>query len=114
CRRCRTGSGKSVTNRQAEIPCAAPVELKDRAQLDRAVPPGLRRMTFPAQLVYTEKVTSLRNSPAGGTVERRVKAVGLTEFGGPEVLCVLDPPEPQAGPGEVRIRVHAAAVNPTD
>jgi NADPH:quinone reductase len=71
-------------------------------------------MTFPAQLVYTEKVTSLGNSPAGGTVERRVKAVGLTEFGGPEVLCVLDLPEPQAGPGEVRIRVHAAAVNPTD
>ena len=27
---------------------------------------------------------------------------------------MLDLPEPQAGPGEVRIRVHAAAVNPTD
>ncbi|MBK1787921.1 NADP-dependent oxidoreductase [Prauserella sp. ASG 168] len=26
----------------------------------------------------------------------------------------MDLPEPQAGPGEVRIRVHAAAVNPTD
>ena len=43
-----------------------------------------------------------------------MKAVGLTEFGGPEVLRALDLPEPQAGPGEVRIRVHAAAVNPTD
>jgi NADPH:quinone reductase-like Zn-dependent oxidoreductase len=30
------------------------------------------------------------------------------------VLRVLDLPEPEAGPGEVRIRVHAAAVNPTD
>ncbi|WBO64592.1 NADP-dependent oxidoreductase [Streptomyces camelliae] len=43
-----------------------------------------------------------------------MKAVGLTEFGGPEVLRVLDLPLPEAGPGEVRIRVHAAAVNPVD
>ena len=38
----------------------------------------------------------------------------MTEFGGPENLQVLDVPEPHAGPGEVRIRVHAATVNPTD
>jgi NADPH:quinone reductase-like Zn-dependent oxidoreductase len=43
-----------------------------------------------------------------------VKAVGLRRFGGAEVLEVLDLPEPTAGPGEVRIRVHAAAVNPVD
>jgi NADPH2:quinone reductase len=43
-----------------------------------------------------------------------MKAVGLTEFGGPEVLKIVDLPEPQPGVGEVRIRVHAAAVNPTD
>jgi NADPH:quinone reductase len=43
-----------------------------------------------------------------------VKAIGIHVYGGPEVLRVLDLPEPQAGPGEVRIRVHAAAVNPTD
>lgn len=43
-----------------------------------------------------------------------MRAVGVTEFGGPEALRVLDLPEPQAGPGQVRIRVHAAAVNPTD
>jgi NADPH:quinone reductase len=30
------------------------------------------------------------------------------------VLRVLDLPEPEAGPGELRIRVHAAAVNPID
>ena len=38
----------------------------------------------------------------------------MTEFGGPDVLRVLDLPDPEAAPGEVRIRVHAAAVNPTD
>jgi len=43
-----------------------------------------------------------------------MKAIGLTEFGGPEVLKVVDLPEPEPGPGEVRIRVHAVAVNPPD
>lgn len=43
-----------------------------------------------------------------------MKAIGLHRFGGPEVLETLALPEPQAGRGEVRIRVHAAAVNPTD
>ena len=43
-----------------------------------------------------------------------MKAVGVTEFGGPEVLHLVDLPDPEAGPGELRIRVHAAAVNPTD
>lgn len=43
-----------------------------------------------------------------------MKAVGVTEFGGPEVLHAIDLPTPDAGPGEVRIRVHAAGVNPAD
>ena len=43
-----------------------------------------------------------------------MKAIGLMEFGGPDVLHVVDLPEPLPGTGEVRIRVHAAAVNPTD
>ncbi|MBZ4015601.1 quinone oxidoreductase family protein [Streptomyces purpurogeneiscleroticus] len=43
-----------------------------------------------------------------------MRAIGVEEFGGPDALRVFDVPEPQAGPGEVRIRVHAAAVNPTD
>jgi NADPH:quinone reductase-like Zn-dependent oxidoreductase len=43
-----------------------------------------------------------------------VRAIGVTEPGGPEQLQVLDVPEPHPGPGEVRIRVHAVAVNPTD
>jgi NADPH:quinone reductase-like Zn-dependent oxidoreductase len=43
-----------------------------------------------------------------------VKAVGLYDYGGPEVLRVLEIPTPHAGPGDVRIRVRAAGVNPTD
>lgn len=43
-----------------------------------------------------------------------MRGVGVIEFGGPEVLRVVDLPEVHAGPGEVRLRVHAATVNPTD
>src|ERR1700730_10780088 len=43
-----------------------------------------------------------------------MRAVGVSRFGGPEVLEVGEPPEPRAGEGEVRIKVAAATVNPTD
>ena len=43
-----------------------------------------------------------------------MRVVGVIEFGGPEALQVIEVPERHAGPGEVRIRVHAAAVSPTD
>ena len=43
-----------------------------------------------------------------------MRAIGVYEFGGPDVLRVVDLPEPHAGPGEVRVRVRAAAVNPAD
>lgn len=40
--------------------------------------------------------------------------MGVQEFGGPEALAVHEVADPHPGPGEVRIRVHAAAVSPTD
>jgi NADPH:quinone reductase-like Zn-dependent oxidoreductase len=43
-----------------------------------------------------------------------MRAVGITEWGSPEVLHLVELPDPEAAPGELRIRVHAAAVNPTD
>ncbi|GAA4232952.1 NADP-dependent oxidoreductase [Actinomadura meridiana] len=42
------------------------------------------------------------------------RAVVFESFGGPEVLEVRDVPEPHAGPGEVRVRVTAASLNPMD
>ncbi|WP_199433493.1 NADP-dependent oxidoreductase [Qaidamihabitans albus] len=43
-----------------------------------------------------------------------MRAVGFNEFGGPEVLRIVELPVPEPGNGEVRIRVAAATVNPTD
>lgn len=43
-----------------------------------------------------------------------MRAAGVTEFGGPEALHIVDvEPEP-LGAGQVRLRVQAATVNPTD
>ncbi|MFJ7211951.1 NADP-dependent oxidoreductase [Amycolatopsis sp. NPDC098790] len=42
------------------------------------------------------------------------RAVRLDAFGGPEVLDVQEVPAPQAGPGQVRVRVTAAGLNPMD
>lgn len=43
-----------------------------------------------------------------------MRAVQYSHHGGPEVLEVVEVPEPHAGAGQVRIRVSAAAVNPYD
>ena len=42
------------------------------------------------------------------------RAVIYERFGGPEVLELREVPEPHAGPGEVRVRVTAAGLNPMD
>jgi NADPH:quinone reductase-like Zn-dependent oxidoreductase len=43
-----------------------------------------------------------------------LRVAEVTAFGGPEVLRIADYPDPVARPGEVVVRIHAAAVNPTD
>jgi NADPH:quinone reductase-like Zn-dependent oxidoreductase len=43
-----------------------------------------------------------------------MKAVRIHNYGSPEVLKFEDAPRPTPGPGEVLVRIHAAAVNPVD
>jgi NADPH:quinone reductase-like Zn-dependent oxidoreductase len=43
-----------------------------------------------------------------------MRAVAFTGSGGPEVLRVLELEDPHPGPGEVRVRVEAAGVQPFD
>jgi NADPH2:quinone reductase len=43
-----------------------------------------------------------------------MKAIRVTEFGGPAVMKLEEVPDPIAGPGDVVVRVRAAGVNPVD
>lgn len=43
-----------------------------------------------------------------------MKAIRFSQFGGPEVLELAELPDPHAGPGQIRVAVRAAAVNPID
>ncbi|WP_318216140.1 NADP-dependent oxidoreductase [Streptomyces sp. SCL15-6] len=43
-----------------------------------------------------------------------MKKVIFAEFGGPDVLQLIDADEPHAGRGQIRIAVRAAGVNPVD
>jgi NADPH:quinone reductase-like Zn-dependent oxidoreductase len=43
-----------------------------------------------------------------------MKAAQFSQFGGPEVLEIVDLPDPHPGPGQVRIAVRAAGISGTD
>lgn len=43
-----------------------------------------------------------------------MRQVIVSAFGGPEHLVIEERPEPHAGDGQVRVRVHAAGLNPVD
>jgi NADPH:quinone reductase len=51
---------------------------------------------------------------AGGREESSLKAVVVREFGGPEQLRLDEVADPVPGPGQVRVAVRAAGVNPVD
>ncbi|PON10518.1 NADPH:quinone reductase, partial [Candidatus Entotheonella serta] len=43
-----------------------------------------------------------------------MKAIRQHTFGDPEVLQLEDVPAPEAGPGQVVVRVHAVGINPVE
>ena len=43
-----------------------------------------------------------------------MRVAEVTAFGGPEVLRPAERPDPEPGPGEALVEIHAATVNPTD
>ncbi|MBV9338986.1 MAG: NADP-dependent oxidoreductase [Solirubrobacterales bacterium] len=43
-----------------------------------------------------------------------MKAIQYSRFGGPEVLEVAELPDPHPGPGQIRVTVRAAGINPVD
>src|SRR6266550_6418396 len=75
-------------------------------------------------IFHSERTGCLRPSPVRGVGRRpdsrlgekdyRMRALLFTAYGGPEVLTWGDAPVPHAGPGQIRIAVRAASVNPAD
>src|SRR6516165_6889286 len=57
---------------------------------------------------------SMSESMTAVTMNGTMKAVAQEELGGPEVLKVVRLPTPEPGISEIRVRVHAAGVNPID
>jgi len=43
-----------------------------------------------------------------------MKAIRVSEYGGPSVLKLGEVPAPEPGPGQVLVRNHAVGVNPVD
>ena len=60
----------------------------------------------------TKQGCPVRTGAAGQT--EHMRAIQITEFGGPEVLRLADLPDPQPGPGQVLIQVSHAGVNYAD
>lgn len=52
--------------------------------------------------------------PSADTSVTTSRAVQFESFGGPDALSVHEVPVPQAGPGQIRVRVTAAGLNPMD
>jgi NADPH:quinone reductase-like Zn-dependent oxidoreductase len=71
----------------------------DRSNADDAVAGRARRLRFVGWL---------------GHKEASMRAVSVTDLGGPEVLRVVELPDPVAGPGQVVVRVRAVCVHPAD
>ena len=66
----------------------------------------------PGQVVTPRRSRGRRPARAdrGGTV----KAIVVREFGDPSVMRVEEVPDPEAGPGQVVVRIRAVGVNPVD
>src|SRR5262250_3749201 len=43
-----------------------------------------------------------------------MKAIRVSEYGGPSVLKLVEVPTPQPGPNQVLVRIHAVGINPVD
>src|SRR5262245_45050405 len=81
-------------------------------------PPGfsLRRAPGPVKPARRAGWTApaVLTNIAPGFEERAMKALVFDRHGGPEVLQYREVADPQAGPGEVLVRVGACALNHLD
>jgi NADPH:quinone reductase-like Zn-dependent oxidoreductase len=62
----------------------------------------------------TFRATEDRVESAPAQKNALMKAAQIRAYGGPEQFLIEDVPEPYPGPGQIRIKIAAAAVNPVD
>ena len=78
---------------------------------DRRCLAGREEWAAPAGSAYGERTTPSTNpSTQGGTV----RAIRISDYGGPEVLIYADVPDPAAGPGEAIVQLAASGINYMD
>jgi NADPH2:quinone reductase len=64
-----------------------------------------------AALLIVAQPRAMARSRHAKTPGASLKAIVLREYGPPEVLRCEELPDPMPGPGEIRVKVHAATVN---
>src|SRR5262245_22196008 len=72
------------------------------------------RDAFDEHATAGKKTPSRRFAPRATRIIRAMRAIAITRPGGPEVLELVDRPPPAPSRGEVRVRVHATAINRAD
>src|SRR5687768_2746761 len=74
--------------------------------------PWVKERALPAR--WPAPLNSGRGGRCAVREERWMRATQFRTYGGPEVLEWAEAPDPHAGPGQIRIAVRAASVNPID
>src|SRR6266571_3751726 len=77
-------------------------------------PGGFRGFEHPKPSVIMNQASAGMSGAGPGVAAGMPAVVIATAFGGPEVLSVTDQPTASPGPGEARVEVRAAGVNPID
>lgn len=109
-----TPEGRRVTGQYMAVIAYDPDEkliIGERLYMDLAFAQSMARELGPdfGDIPGVSKIV-----PDEADEVRLMKAIGVEDWGGPEVLKSVELPVPEPGRGEVRIRVKAATVNPVD
>src|SRR5262249_54123387 len=88
----------------------------DFCLFSRKAPPSPQKMPrFAGFFIQSPALPLETRRPAPGGNSRSMRAIRFQRFGDPkEVLELQDVPMPEPGPGQVRVRMLASPVNPSD